>query len=67
MEFSIITEDERLWAAKYDGEADNALDTLFEQWNDVVWLRDFFKANIDDLTSYFKITDVNQAGKAERV
>ena len=61
MEFSIITEDERLWAAKYDGEADNALDTLFEQWNDVVWLRDFFKANIDDLTSYFKITDVNQA------
>ena len=61
MKFSIITEDERLWAAWYDGEADNALDSLFEQWNDVVWLRDFFKANIDDLTSYFKITDVNEA------
>ena len=31
------------------------------QWNDVVWLRSFFKQNIDDLASYFKITDVNQA------
>ena len=34
---------------------------LFEQWNDVSWLREFFKANIDDLTSYFRITDVNEA------
>ena len=61
MNFSSITEDERLWAAWYEGESDNALYTLFEQWNDVTWLRDFFKANIDDLTSYFKITDVNEA------
>jgi len=61
MKFSIITEDKRLWAAWYDCEAENALYTLFEQWNDVVWLREFFKANIDDLASYFKITDVNQA------
>ena len=34
---------------------------LIGQWNDVVWLRNFFKANLEDLTSYFKITDVNQA------
>ena len=34
---------------------------LIGQWNDVVWLRNFFKANLKDLTSYFKITDVNQA------
>ena len=34
---------------------------LLGQWNDVVWLRNFFKANLEDLTSYFKITDVNQA------
>ena len=27
----------------------------------MVWLRSFFKENIDDLASYFKITDVNQA------
>lgn len=61
MKFSNITEDERLWAAWYEGEPDNALFTLFEQWNDVTWLRAFFKANIDDLASYFKITDVNEA------
>lgn len=61
MKFDIITEDERLWAARYEGAADNALYMLFEQWNDVSWLRDFFKENMDDLASYFKITDVNQA------
>ena len=27
----------------------------------MTWLRSFFRENIDDLTSYFKITDVNQA------
>lgn len=26
-----------------------------------MWLRSFFKENIDDLASYFKITDVNHA------
>lgn len=30
-------------------------------WNDVSWLRDFFKSNIEDLSLYFKITDVNEA------
>lgn len=27
----------------------------------MVWLRNFFKQDIGDLASYFKITDVNQA------
>mgnify|MGYP007070222236 CR=1 FL=1 len=27
----------------------------------LLWLRKFFKENIEDLTSYFTITDVNQA------
>jgi hypothetical protein len=61
MTFDDITEDGRLWAARYNGEKDNALYTLFDQWSDVMWLRSFFKANWQDLTSYFKITDVNQA------
>lgn len=61
MTFDSITQDERLWATRYDGCADNVLDDLFEKWNDVVWLRDFFKANFDDLISFFKITDVNNA------
>ena len=61
MTFDDITEDGRLWAVRYEGDSDNALYNLFEQWNDVTWLRSFFKANIEDLSSYFKITDVNQA------
>ena len=61
MTFDDITEDGRLWAVRYDGEKDTALYTLFAQWNDVMWLRSFFKANWQDLTAYFKITDVNQA------
>ena len=61
MTFDDITEDGRLWAVRYDGENDNALYKLFDQWSDVAWLREFFKTNWDDLTSYFKITDVNQA------
>ena len=61
MKFELITENERLWAVRYDDCLDNVLDSILGQWNDVVWLRSFFKENIDDLASYFKITDVNQA------
>ena len=61
MYFDDITNDGRLWAVRYDGEDDNALAIIFDQWNDVTWLRRFFKENIEDLTSYFKVTDVNQA------
>ena len=53
MTFDDITEDGRLWAVRYDGEEDNALYTLFDQWNDVMWLRSFFKKNWQDLTSKF--------------
>lgn len=61
MTFDDITEDGRLWAVRYEGESDNALYNIFEQWNDVIWLRAFFKAHMKDLSSYFKITDINQA------
>ena len=61
MEFDRITENEHLWAVRYDDCLDNVLDTILEQWNDVSWLRSFFKQNLRDLASYFKITDVNQA------
>lgn len=61
MTFDDITNDGRLWAVRYDGADDNALALVFDQWSDVSWLRQFFKANISDLASYFKITDVNQA------
>ena len=61
MKFELITENERLWAVRYDDCLDNVLDSILGQWNDVAWLRSFFRENIDDLASYFKITDVNQA------
>lgn len=61
MTFDQITENEKLWAVRYDDCLDNVLDSILGQWNDVVWLRNFFKANLEDLTAYFKITDVNQA------
>lgn len=61
MTFDDITEDGRLWAVRYDGDNDNILYSLFDQWNDVVWLRSFFKANSGDLENYFKITNINDA------
>lgn len=61
MKFDLITDNGNLWAVRYENCLDNVLDTILDQWNDVVWLRTFFKQNITDLASYFKITDVNQA------
>ncbi len=59
--FDDITSDGRLWAVRYVGDEDNILDKLFSQWDDVEWLRTFFKENITDLQSYFKIYDVEIA------
>lgn len=51
----------KLWAVKYETAEPNVLYKLFKDWNDVAWLKDFFEKNIDDLSSYFKITNLNQA------
>lgn len=61
MQFDRITDDGRLWSAIYEGKETNALDELFEQWGNPTWLRSFFEANMSDLISYFKVTDVNTA------
>lgn len=61
MRFDSITEDGRLWSVRYENQEDNALFMAFDQWNDIAWLRQFFKENFDDLESYFHITNVNQA------
>jgi hypothetical protein len=60
MTFDKILDNNTLWAVRYDGALDNALQTLFSQWSDPEWLVDFFLANMGDLESYFKITDINQ-------
>ena len=61
MKFDKILDNNTLWAVRYDGTKNNALQILFEQWSDPEWLVDFFMENMSDLTSYFKITDINQA------
>ena len=61
MTFDKILDNNTLWAVRYEGTADNALQTLFEQWSDPEWLVNFFMENVSDLESYFKITDINQA------
>ena len=65
MTFDKILDNNTLWAVRYEGVADNALQTLFSQWSDPEWLVDFFFANMSDLESYFKITDINQAIDAD--
>ena len=61
MELARILNDGRLWAVQYDGDEDNCFDNLFTHWFDISWLKDFFKNNLEDLTSFFKITDIYQA------
>ena len=61
MTFEDITGTGNLWAVRYDGDNDNILSITFERWNDLDWLKEFFIANANDLSGYFKITNINQA------
>lgn len=61
MTFDKVIEDGRLWAVRYQGENENALQKVMGQWNDAEWLADFFTQNFDDLVSYFKITKLDEA------
>ena len=61
MTFDKITSDGNLWAVRYDGESDNALSTVFDQWTDVLYLRSFFKQNWSDMSSFYKIKDLGTA------
>ena len=61
MKFERLTQDGRLWAVVYDGDAANIFDIVFEQWTDIQWLKDFFTRHVSDLAAYFHITDVDRA------
>lgn len=61
MTFDKIIEDGRLWAVRYKENDLNALHKVLNQWKDAEWLADFFSQNLDDLISYFKITDIEEA------
>jgi hypothetical protein len=61
MTFDKITSDGNLWAVRYDGESDNALSTVFDQWTDVLYLRSFFKQNWSDMSAFYKIKELSTA------
>ena len=62
MEFvRVIKGYNHLWAVKNPDKELDELTSLFEQWNDANYLFKFFRDNIDDLKSYFKIERVPQA------
>lgn len=61
MTFDKILENGCLWAVRYDKDNENALEKVLSQWSDAEWLADFFMQNIDDLISYFKITNIEDA------
>lgn len=61
MTFDRILENGTLWAVRYDKDNENALERVLAQWSDAEWLANFFMQNIDDLISYFKITNIEDA------
>ena len=61
MRFERILDDGRLWAVMYDEDKVNVLEKVFNQWNDYEWLRGFFNEHIEDLASFFHITDIDRA------
>lgn len=62
MEFvRVIKGYDHLWALKEPDKESDELTSLFERWNDADYLFQFFKENIDDLKSYFKIERISQA------
>lgn len=61
MTFDKVIEDGRLWAVRFDYDRENALQKVMSQWSDASWLADFFTQNFDDLISYFRIINIEDA------
>ena len=61
MKFDDITQDGRLWAVRITDDDENELFKTFEKWNSLDWLEEFFRANLNDLESYFNITSIDDA------
>ena len=61
MTFDKIINDGRLWAVRYNHDKENALQKVLSQWSDAGWLADFFTQNFEDLISYFRITNIEDA------
>lgn len=64
MEFvRIINGCDNLWAVKNPEKDEDELTALFTKWNDLNYLFDFFKDNINDLKKYFNVSKISQAVK----
>ncbi len=62
MEFvRIIDNYNHLWAVKSQDKEDDEITDLFNKWNNVEFLINFFTENIDDLKEYFHIERLSQA------
>ncbi|MCU7522387.1 MAG: hypothetical protein HF312_19390 [Ignavibacteria bacterium] len=46
-------ENQSLFAVKYNGDPENIFTTLFDRWQDIEYLEEFFNKNLDDLTRGF--------------
>ena len=45
----------KLWAVRDDQAESHELEALLDHWNDVVWLRDFFVNNQEDLKTFYHV------------
>ena len=61
MRFEDILHNGKLWAVVYDGDVEDILAKTFSNWLDPGFLEDFFSRNMQDLESYFHITNIDQA------
>lgn len=46
----------KLWAVRDDNADEHELEILLDHWNDVVWLRNFFISNQEDLDAYYHVS-----------
>lgn len=46
----------KLWSVRDDNADSHELEILFDHWNDVVWLRDFFVNNQEDLNAFYQVS-----------
>lgn len=46
----------KLWAVREDDSESHELEILLDHWNNVVWLREFFINNIDDINAHYHVS-----------
>lgn len=57
----IIENYDHLWAVKSQNKEDDELTDLFNKWNNIEYLLNFFTENFEDLKDFFHIERISQA------